>query len=307
MRSLRRLMEESIDYAGLFPPAELSMRATVEHFARHRASPNRWMLARLVVPVKRLEEFDRTAADLFPKTGSAARDDAWRITALVAGLHEPALDRELEIIDEFNAAYSRKGGTAAVIDAIETRAIDGSTVAAGLERIPEGFEAWVEIPWDRDPRGAIAALGGYDAGAKVRTGGTAAAAHPTPEQLALFIDAAAAADVPLKATAGLHHPVRGVNAAVGCDQFGFFGVYVGACLRFHGRLDRAGLVKILEERDVKSFRFDEGGLEWRGHRLSLREIDAARHGFMKTFGSCSFEEPEADLKTLGLLPKEARV
>ena len=44
MRSLRRLMEESIDYAGLFPPAELPMRATVENFARHRASPERWML-----------------------------------------------------------------------------------------------------------------------------------------------------------------------------------------------------------------------------------------------------------------------
>ena len=300
-------MEESIDYAGLFPPAELPMRATVEHYARHRASASRWMLARLVVPVKRLEEFDRAAVDLFPKTGSAARDDAWRITALTCGLHEPALERELEVIEEFNAAYSRKGGTAAVIDAIETRAIDGRTIAEGLERIPEGFEAWVEIPWDRDPRGAIAALSGFDAGAKVRTGGTAPAAHPSAEQLATFIDAAASADVPLKATAGLHHPVRGVNAAVGCDQFGFFGVYVGACLRFHGRLDRAGLVKVLEERDVKAFRFDEEGLEWRGHRLSLREIDSARHGFMKTFGSCSFDEPEADLRALGLLPKEAKV
>ena len=297
-------MEESIDYAGLFPPAELPMRATVENYARHRASPERWMLARLVVPVKRLEEFDRAAVDLFPKTGSAARDDAWRITALISGLHEGAIEREIEVIEEFNAAYARKGGTAAVIDAIETRATDGRTIAEGLEHIPEGFEAWVEIPWDRDPRGAIAALSGFDAGAKVRTGGTAPAAHPSAEQLALFIDAAAAAEVPLKATAGLHHPARGVNASVGCDQFGFFGVYVGACLRHHGRIDRAGLQAILEERDTKAFKFEEESVSWKSHKLSVREIDAARLAFMKTFGSCSFDEPVADLRALRLLPRE---
>jgi hypothetical protein len=305
MRSLHRLMEESIDYAGLFPPAELSMRDTVVNYARHRASPMRWMLARLVVPVKRLEEFDRTAVDLFPKTGGSERDDAWRITALVSGLHEGALERELEVIEEFNAAYARKGGTAAVIDAIETRATDGATIAEGLERIPEGFEAWVEIPWDRDPRGAIAALSGYDAGAKVRTGGTAPAAHPSPQQLALFIDAAAAAEVPLKATAGLHHPARGQNVHVGCDQFGFLGVYVGACMRHHGRLDRAGLEAILQERDAKAFRFEEDRVTWRDHRLTVREIDDARKAFMQTFGSCSFDEPEADLRGLGLLGDKA--
>ncbi|MFM1831189.1 MAG: hypothetical protein RLZZ558_1529 [Planctomycetota bacterium] len=297
-------MEETIDYAGLFPPAELSMRSAVEHYARHRTGANRWMLARFVVPVKRLEEFDRAASDLFPRTGSAARDDAWRLTVLVSGLHDGALERELEVIEEFNAAYNRKGGTAAVIDAIETRALDGSTIAEGMERIPEGFEAWVEIPWDRDPRGAIAALSGFDAGAKVRTGGTAAAAHPSPEQLALFMDAAAAAQVPLKATAGLHHPARNLNGAVGCDQFGFLGFFVGACLRWHGRIDRSALQACLEERDARTYRFEEAGVTWGGHRLSVREIDDARQAFVKSFGSCSFMEPEADLRDLGLLPQE---
>ena len=304
MRSLQRLMEETIDYAGLFPPAELAMRPAVEHFARHRACPERWMLARLVVPVKRLSEFDRCTEDLFARKGGG-RDDAWRITALVSALHEEALDRDLETIEAFNAAYNRKGGTAAVIDAIETRAQDGRTIAEGLERVPEGFEAWVEIPWDRDPRGAIAALSGYDAGAKVRTGGTAAAAHPSAEQLAAFIDAAAAANVPLKATAGLHHPARNRNEQVGCDQFGFLGVFVGACLRHHERVDRDGLQAILQERDARAFRFDAAGVAWKQCTLTLREIDEARRQFIKSFGSCSFEEPVADLRALGILPAEA--
>jgi hypothetical protein len=304
MRSLRRLMEESIDYAGLFPPAELAMRPAVEQYARHRVSSNRWMLSRFVVPVKRLEEFDQAASHLFPRKGGS-RDDAWRLTVLVAGLHEGALDGDLEVIEAFNAAYHRKGGTAAVIDAIETRAIDGATVAEGLERIPEGFETWVEIPWDRDPRGAIAALGGYEAGAKVRSGGTAPAAHPTSAQLALFIDAVASAEAPLKATAGLHHPCRNRNEKVGCDQFGFLGVFVGACLRWHGRMDRAGLETILEERDPKAFRFEEDAVIWRDLRLSVREIDDARRRFIRSFGSCSFDEPQDDLRAMGVLAAEA--
>jgi hypothetical protein len=304
MRSLQRLMEETIDYAGLFPPAELDMRPALEHYAKHRTCEHRWMLGRFVVPVKRLAEFDRFTEDLFAKQGSAARDDAWRITALVSPLQEEALDLDLETIEAFNAAYNRKGGTSAVIDAIESKAASGTIIAECLERIPEGFEAWVEIPWDTDPRGAIAALSGYDAGAKVRTGGTAAAAHPTPAQLALFIDSAAGANVPLKATAGLHHPARNRNDKVGCDQFGFLGVFLGACLRFHERLDRAGLEQILEERDAKAFKFDADGAAWNKARLTLREIDEARRQFIKSFGSCSFEEPVEDLRALGLMPAE---
>jgi len=298
-------MEDTIDYAGLFPPAELPMRPAVENFARHRTSVNRWMLSRLVIPVKRLAEFDRTAEDLFAKSGSLARDDAWRITALVSGLHDDALENDLEVIEEFNAIYNRKGGTAAVIDAIETKGQDGTTIAECLERIPEGFEVWVEIPWDRDPRGSIAALSGFDAGAKIRTGGTAAAAHPSPAQCAVFIDAAAAAGVPFKATAGLHHPARNFNERVGCDQFGFLGVFVGAALRFHERLDRGELQAILEERDATTMHFDEEGLQWKSHRISLREIDEARRLFVKSFGSCSFDQPESDLRGLKLLPQES--
>ena len=297
-------MEETIDYAGLFPPAELSMRQTVQKYAAHRASPQRWILARIAIPVSRLHEFDREAVDLFPKTGSSSRDDAWRITAIMSSLHDHRVEEDVEIIEKFNAAYERKGGTAAVIDAVETKALDGTTIAECMEMIPEGFETWVEIPWDKDPRGAITALSGFDAGAKVRTGGTTIPAHPSPEQLALFIDSTAAASVPLKATAAIHHAARSLNSTVGCDQFGFLGVFIGACMRWHERLNRQGLQEILQERDPKAFLFSPDGVKWKTHQLSLREIDEARRVFMKSFGSCSFEEPVDELKSLGILPKE---
>ena len=45
-------------------------------------------------------------------------------------------------------------------------------------------------------------------------------------------------------------------------------------------------------------RFDEGVFR------SCCEIDEARRQFIKSFGSCSFEEPVEDLRALGLMPVE---
>ena len=81
-------------------------------------------------------------------------------------------------------------------------------------------------------------------------------------------------------------------------------MFLGACLRFHERLDRAGLEQILEERDPKAFKFDADGAAWNKARVTLREIDEARRQFIKSFGSCSFEEPVEDLRALGLMPVE---
>ena len=37
MSAIRALLTESIDYAGLFPPAGLDMASAVENYARYRA------------------------------------------------------------------------------------------------------------------------------------------------------------------------------------------------------------------------------------------------------------------------------
>ena len=55
--SLRILMTGLIDYAGLFPPAALSMNTSVRNFDDYRRSQHAWILNRFVVPVVRLEEF----------------------------------------------------------------------------------------------------------------------------------------------------------------------------------------------------------------------------------------------------------
>ena len=54
--SLRALLEGLIDYAGLFPPAALSMQDAVRNYARYREGEYAWALGRFVVPADRAHE-----------------------------------------------------------------------------------------------------------------------------------------------------------------------------------------------------------------------------------------------------------
>ena len=54
--SLRALLDHPIDYAGLFPPAQLGMAASVNEFLQVRDSPDAWILNRFVCSVSRLGE-----------------------------------------------------------------------------------------------------------------------------------------------------------------------------------------------------------------------------------------------------------
>src|SRR4051794_5561991 len=58
--SLRVLLYNVVDYAGLFPPAALDMKTAVRNFLAYQASDTAWMLGRFVVPASRLSEFSET-------------------------------------------------------------------------------------------------------------------------------------------------------------------------------------------------------------------------------------------------------
>ena len=54
--SLRALLANLIDYAGLFPPAALTMQDAVRTYARHRDGEFAWALGKFVVPQERAKE-----------------------------------------------------------------------------------------------------------------------------------------------------------------------------------------------------------------------------------------------------------
>ncbi len=290
-QSLRTLLTNLVDYAGLFPPAKLDMAATVANYASYLGSDDAWALGRLIVPASRLDEFEQHAGPCLP-TGDD--DTPWQLTALVG---YDSLDDDLQRLAEFNEAYADRAQALV----IELRATSADEIDDALDRIPDHVFPFFEIAVTDDPRGLIAAIAGSDAGAKVRTGGVAADAYPSPEQLARFIAACASAGVPFKATAGLHHPLRHFSEAVGTHEFGFLNVFTAGILARTTAIDEQALAAVLVDESPASFDFGDEQLKYGDRTLGVGAIRDAREKFAISYGSCSFTEPLADLRSLNLL------
>lgn len=291
--TLRALMRRVVDYAGLFPPAALSMSDAVARYASHLAAPESWMLGRFVVPVERLGELAEAASPLV-----GAGTDAWRLSALIGG--EPAAAGPL--VRAFNAAHRGRF----VVDAVECRAVAGGRVAASIGALPGELRIFVEVPLLDDPGRLLEEVRSAGAWAKMRTGGVTAESFPSAREVARFIARAAELSVPFKATAGLHHPICGDHAltyeagAPTGRMFGFLNVFVATAFA-HCRVQERVLVDIVAEDEPAAFRFGDEELRWRGRSVTSRQVASARGGLGLSFGSCSFEEPVAGLRELGLL------
>jgi hypothetical protein len=284
--AVRSLLTGLIDYAGLFPPAAVSMAEAVANYAEYRASADAWALGRFVLPVSRLEEFEAAAAGI--GTG-----DAWRLSAL-------AQASDADVIGSFNARNSGR----AVIDSLETKAESADDVAA-LSPLSEIGAVHVEIPIRDDPGPLVRAIGASGLRAKIRTGGVTASAFPPPAAVSRFLAACVRHGVAFKATAGLHHPLRGeypltyASDAARGTMYGYLNVFAAALFLRHG-MSEADAVTLLEERDPSALHFDPTGVRWRAHALATDAVSAARAQFALSFGSCSFREPIDDLSALPL-------
>jgi hypothetical protein len=293
MRPVHTLLHGAIDYAGLFPPAALDLGAAVANYASYRSGTACWALGRLIVPAARLRELEAAAAPCFP-TGV----HRWRISALAGG----ELDHELDLVAAFNERHAGQ----ATVDTIELKASSPDAIGRALAAVDGRLGVYVEIPVSADPGDAVAALAAAGARAKVRAGGVVADAFPSPDDLFRFIQRCAAAGVPFKATAGLHHPLRGeypLTYAPGSARgtmFGFLNVFLAAAGVSHGMPEETARA-LLVESSPGALEFDQEGVTYRGARLGDAELRHTRRSLAIAFGSCSFREPIDELRGLGLL------
>ena len=92
--------------------------------------------------------------------------------------------------------------------------------------------------------------------------------------VASFIAAARSQNVPFKATAGLHHPVRHLDRTTGFMQHGFLNLAAAAALA--GRISREKLEQIIAEEDAGAFSFDDEAFVWRDERIDVAELERTR-------------------------------
>lgn len=297
LATVRTMLRGVVDYAGLFPPASLGMRAAVAEYAEHKSAEHAWALGRFVVPAGRLDEFESEADGALPR--DAAR--SWALSALLGS----DMEEDIERIERFNERHRDPRDGAVIVDTVELKVNSSRDVTHAGDLLDRRFDTYMEVPSAGDPGDMVAAVAGTKAKAKIRMGGVTPDAFPSSAQVTGFMACCVANSVAFKATAGLHHPWRNeyrltfaADAPCG-TMFGFLNVLLAAAA-IRDRWPAADATALLEERDPGAVRFQPDCVRWRDRELSLDAIASARD-LITAIGSCSFVEPIGGLQASALL------
>jgi hypothetical protein len=294
--ALQTLVAGVVDYAGLFPPASLDMPTAVANYAQYRASDDAWMLGRFVVPVSRLDEWSDAVGAL-----SAAAQQAWNGARLSA-----LLSAEFAAESERIAAFNAVNAFGVRIDVAEGRTPTPDSVLATAAAMPDDVTLYCELPHREDPLELVRAVRSAGVRAKIRAGGVTAETFPAPSDIVRFLRRCAESGVTSKATAGLHHPLRGAYRltyapdAVRGVMYGYLNVFLCAAAIRAGVSDSAAECVLLET-DPAAFVFADSGVRVAGVDLDSALLAVVRSEDLVAFGSCSFREPVDELAALFLV------
>ena len=284
MTAIETLLAGLFDYAGLYPPASLSLRSAANNYLEYSRSKHAAALERFIINLERLDEFRSITGDSLEKyrlSVIATEDSDW--TAL--------------------AAQISKG---LPIDALEIKCSQPLIIERIAKQIPGGLETYFEVPMNATCQPTLKAICAVGARAKIRMGGVVPEAFPSVPDVAQMLKSLVDNRLPFKATAGLHHPLRSMRPLTYQPQgptgvmHGFMNLSAAAAhLYFGGHVDEAR--RILEEEDTAAWRISPDALHWHDRCWSTKQLATLRQEFFISIGSCSFEEPFHDLESLGWL------
>lgn len=319
------LLTRAIDYAGMYPPERLPLETAFQRYLAYRTQTDRWMLNSFILPASRL-------ADLEAFSGEFGTDLSLVLTSRGGdGFGDFLANLDRDLLD--TRRFLERHGETVRIAAYETRlpdeVLDGAVtretgeilrdvverVEIALKPVPAVFfEASWREQWRRRFDTLLAELRTLDAsnaaykappGFKLRCGGVNPENVPSVEIVAAAIFGSVRASLPLKLTAGLHHPVRAHHEIFGGVMHGFLNLYFAVAVAQHTSADERLLREILEEENPRAFRLLSKGLRWREITLTVEQLEATRRTALAGHGSCSFDEPREDLMKLKWLPRQA--
>lgn len=323
--SFNAFMEGIIDYAGLFPPADLSLDTSLQKYSDYRKNEDAWMLSRYIIPGLRLDELEPYRDSLLQEgepfefsvlgkkteTISEYREHLQEVIDAIYRFHKTHGDHIttdiLEIKLPCEAVFANDEGLLMEIYDETAEWLDKSALLPNQVF----FEGFFEENWEKEIGLILEILNNHnqkfegeffrEAGFKLRCGGVESEMFPSLEKVAFTLNSARDQNIALKCTAGLHHPIRHYSDSVNTKMHGFFNVFGGAMLGYAHNLSDKKLIEILREEDPEYFSFTDEGFKWKDILVSTREISELRDVAIISFGSCSFDEPREDLQQLGLL------
>lgn len=326
--SIQPFLSEILDYAGLYPPASLSLDDAFDKYIQHTQSNHSWMLSKFVAGtnyLKDLQELVHThdqSPQPFLITAVAAPSDSLesfkkvmdQTKAIILDVVQdstkeikvPSLEIKLPEI------FFKNSDLPSVQEAIRYAANEFKTADTLPDHIffeISGFsfdssysKLLVDALHQHNKNLEAADDSQYCfSGFKIRCGGVEAFQFPPTDYLAQAISYSTKSKVPLKFTAGLHHSVRHYNDSVSTKMHGFLNVFGATLLAFSSELKVSDIQTMLEDEDADHFSFTDKFFSWMKTTISLEELHMLRSLYVTSFGSCSFEEPVEDLQELNLL------
>jgi hypothetical protein len=300
--SLRALLAHSIDYAGMFPPCNLELEPALQNQAQYVRSDDAWMLGTFVLPVGQFDAAKQILSQFDPQHPlrvSALGPRTENVAAFCEGLEETA-----ESIRSFSAH------NVDLLSVVQLEMFLPHDIELALLRetrfVIGNLPAFWEAPAQRAEK-TIALLAELNSdvdkptfGFKLRTGGVTADAFPTSQQIAKALVTPVTHQVPIKLTAGLHHPIRQYRDEVQTKMHGFLNVLGAAVLAAEHKWGAHQTATMLEDERADSFSFDDEFFAWREWKIDIKPLKNRRK-FVTSFGSCSFDEPREDLRALNFL------
>lgn len=309
-----------IDYAGLFPPAKLSLTEALKNFIEYRKGKYAFMMSRFICPVKLLKEFETLLVNDYSGQGII------NVSALSSGGNslddfKNNLENDLKVWKEFNLKNNERVN----INSFELKLPDelifennSKNTSSFIDFISDRIKKEISVPvfiysegsmnndWKTNSGSLIEGieihnLNNFNAGFKLRTGGVEAAAFPSSESIAYCIRQSLDKKVPVKFTAGLHHPFRHYDSGIGTMMHGFINVFGAGIIAMRHDISNHGMEEILNDEDPADFIFTDEFFSWKDWKIEIADIEFARKNLVLSYGSCSFDEPVDDLISFNLL------
>ena len=305
--SLSVFQDRLIDYAGLFPPANLSLEAAINNYRNYLNSDDSWMLGPFVLPVSLLKEIDsyiHLFSDESPLTLSIVGTKTSSKTECSIQFRE-----DCHTISTFINHYGNK----VKVEMLEIPLPPEVPSPDLLEEIANGaakfnVHAFCEVQlttdWKHHVTNTLDAIASHNVskdswiGVKLRTGGIKAGMFPSTEKVAFVLAASRDRNLPIKFTAGLHHPVRMYRDEVKTQMHGFLNIFMSGMLAYSQNLSIKGIEEILSDENPNSFSVSKKDcMGWQDLSVTVKEIKELRKSIL-SFGSCSFDEPREELLEL---------
>lgn len=299
----RAFQQQLIDYAGIFPPAQLPVEEALENFVKYQNDEESWKLNTFILS---LDQAVKAKELILQQDGQQIP-----LSITIPKIEEAHFSSKMKAIT--NQLLELKAELAARASIVAIEMPLPSTNLPVLQEVVQLLQqldvrVYCEIPILGRPLEEV----GQDVvaikqtneqfnitlGLKFRTGGIIKELFPTPKELAHAITLGATQQLPIKFTAGLHHPIRMYRSEVEDRMFGFVNVIFATLVAYLQKADLHTISAILSEEDATAFLITQEKIEWQSVTVHENEVVKLREQFDMCFGSCSFDEPTTEFQQL---------